>query len=871
VILGKVWRGRYEGNYLIFIDLDNLKAIDEFCSILNNQTLQEIAQKFIIEQHKDNLSKAHMLFYSRIQFAKKDSDMIHLDDYGKQKLLNNELPAFEIKGDGPHGVVFCTPSIHKHGQHYEIIGTTEPVLIDGESALKMMQQLDEVCKKYNLQYLQRASKSGNGSAHMPMSDVYNIDLKTPEGHNRHLREIRLMASLILKHRKDMPLEQIKRVAWTFNQLNNVPPKESEQFESDWEDALEFVERKDEEKAAAESGEEFLEGCLVMELINRSPETYVVATKKDDYHNPTTGIIHPLRVIQQVKVVRSRDDKGNEKTPEYHYGQFIVNAIPVRPIEVIYDPLFDITKYRMRWEYVGAGHQVMETDEPVGPLTKEELEEWLISQDWVYREKGLSDALSQVIKGYKTRKGMATFSIEIETEGLIWLTKENRLVLSKIERRKPSPKEAMSCCKLLLELQQKFYQPTTKRPDERRRFAHFTKIGLVAPVDFARRQCGAVEAHGIIPRQDLGGRSHVGKTKGYAGLALRLYRLPMQGKSKYVIGAGSVETESRLIRCTKVTTMPVILDDADFFTDWQKNDQAKRCLSIMKYASDNTNPRDILTQDLRSLDLPLCAYTMITHNSDLIDEDGWITRCMGHEFTNDDRKTVQEEELYQAFMEKHAYVIGFLGDFAIDYYLTHSPHILFNDWHTIAKTILKEFFMYAGYKEDEIPRWFLEEIVTSATSQDKLAEDRSAKISAAFHDIIQNHGWVRNKRETAIWIAKFSRKKIPFNEFNYETDEARREIDHVMATATMEEKVRALIEINALPMFRWHETYGVCTTAPIIDELKKHGITRVSHTQLPSYCDNFRYSEGIYFPKKTRAVYASLADFVTFINPTKGQQ
>ena|SRR5215216_1152241 len=96
------------------------------------------------------------------------------------------------------------------------------------------------------------------------------------------------------------------------------------------------------------------------------------------------------------------------------------------------------------------------------------------------------------------------------------------------------------------------------------------------------------------------------------------------------------------------------------------------------------------------------------------------------------------------------------------------------------------------------------------------------------------------------------------------------IDHVKATATFEEKVRALLAINALPYFRWHDTHEVCITAPIIDELKKHGITRVSHTQLPSYCPNFHYSEGIYFPQKTRAVYTKLADFVAFINPSKRQ-
>ena len=32
IIVGKVWRSNHAGEYLIFVDLDNLKAIEEFCT-----------------------------------------------------------------------------------------------------------------------------------------------------------------------------------------------------------------------------------------------------------------------------------------------------------------------------------------------------------------------------------------------------------------------------------------------------------------------------------------------------------------------------------------------------------------------------------------------------------------------------------------------------------------------------------------------------------------------------------------------------------------------------------------------------------------------------------------------------------------------
>ena len=875
LVLGKVWRGKYEGLYLIFVDLDNLKAIDEFCTLNGkNISLKQVAEKYIVEQHKDNNSKAHILFYSEISFIKKSSDANFVDDFNI-RFRNDELPAFEVKGLGSHGIVYCTPSFHKDGFRYEILGVQIPEVLSAKTAEEMMQHIDGICKRYGLHYLgNKIDISGKNVAQLPISDFYNLDRITPAGSNRHLRLLRLMESLILKLRDKMPLEQIKQLAKIYNETVFDVPKSENEFEQDWKDANKFVAQKDADKVTMQSQEELLDGCIAMELICRSPETYAAVIKKDDYHNLTTKVIHPIRAIQEIEIKREKDkETGTMKPPENKYKHIILNAIPIPPVEVIYDPLFEGTKYRIRWEYVGPGNQIVEMDEPVGPFTKEELKDYLIEQtNWVYRRKLLDDTLNQILKGYSNRKGMAKFTTEIETEGLVWLPKENRLALSKWNRYKPTSEEARECIKVILELQERFYQPTTKRPFERRRFAHFIKVGLVSVIDFARRQCSAVQTHGFIPRQDLGGWSNSGKTNGYAGLALRLYRLPLYGKTKYVIGSGSVETEARLIYHTKGTTMPVILDDADFFTDWQRNDQAKRCLSIMKYATENTNPRNILTQDSKGLDLPLCAFTMFTHNSDLIDEDGFIRRSIGHEFTKDDEKTLQEVKDYQGYFDDqhHGHVFGFLGDFAVNYYL-EQPQILYNDWLTIAKTILGEFFVYSGFPEHEIPPWLFEEVVDSSTSQAKLAENRSAAIASALHDIIQNQGWVRNKREAAIWIAEHLRTDgfATTGALDYQTNKAREQLDEIMANASLMEKIKALTAINALPFVRWHDTHEVCLTAPVTEELKKHGITRVSHTQLPSYCEGFTYDKLWFGNKQQRVVYAKLDKFVEFINPSNG--
>ena len=905
IIPGKVWHGEHAGKYLIFIDCDNLKSIEEFCT-RNGKTvsLRDISEKFIVEQHKDNPNKAHIYVYSETPFIGKSSDT---NKVGIEKIANNELPALEVKGLGTHGIAYCTPSVHKNGERYQIIGTTMPITLNIRQAHELMQHIDSFLTKYGLGYLKNADNGiGTGKALIPMEELGREDFVINEGHNRHEALLRYMESRIMKLRtSDVSLSEINQLCYNWNQKHCKPPLEDKEFERQWKDALNFIARKDREREEREihvnekiqewqqqqrqdqtqeiilkpqepvSQEALLRGCRVMELVTEEPEIYIAVRKDDNNWNDTLQCVYPIRAIQQI----TYEWNTKKRTKEAAFKHIILNAIPVEPVEVIYDPFFDQLKYRMKFEYIGANKQVIETKDPVGPYTIEELIDYLKTKtNWVYKRNLLDDAMNQVLKGYVRRgSGMIVYKEEIDIEGLIWDEKSKKLILSKIQRYKPTPEEAMQCIKVIEELQQKFYSPTTKRPLERKRYSHLVKIGIVSIIDFARRQNGAAQptSYGIIPMQDFAGWSKSGKTYGYAGILLKMLRLSNSQNKKYIIGAGSVESEARLIDQTKWTTMPIIFDDSDFLTESEESSsgskgggsggkEAKRCLSLIKYARDMTNPRDILTQDSKRKNLPFCAFPMFTRNTGLITEEGFIRRATSHEFTVDDEKSEEERQQYDAYFKEHAHTFGFLMDFAIDYYVEH-PDLLFNDWLTIAQWILTEFYRHAE-SDHPPPDWLLSEVCPSATSQDALAEYRSSSIASTLHDIIQNQAWVRNKREAAIYICKYLRKDLNAGEYDYESSHSREVIDNALVTATLEEKVRALIAIDAIPFFRWHETYGVCMTAPVVEELKKHGISRVSHTQLPSYCEGFAYETVRFGTKTHKVVCAKLEDFITFINP-----
>jgi hypothetical protein len=95
VMTGKILKGKNEGKYIIGIDCDNKKAIEEICNKDGKSiTLEDLAKWTIVEQHKDNLDKAHIYILSTKPFKNKGRDSKKIE----AELLN-EIPAIEIKCD----------------------------------------------------------------------------------------------------------------------------------------------------------------------------------------------------------------------------------------------------------------------------------------------------------------------------------------------------------------------------------------------------------------------------------------------------------------------------------------------------------------------------------------------------------------------------------------------------------------------------------------------------------------------------------------------------------------------------------------------------------------------------------------------------
>ena len=284
MIPGRVWhKDDKNGIYFISIDVDKEKGIKELCTINGKViSLHKMAEKFLVEQHKDNQNKAHISFYSSIPFPQKTPDTVI---------------GLEVKGLGDHGIVFCSPSIHMDGAPYEIIGTTEPVVLNLKEACGFIQHINSICTRYGVRYLE---KDSNLDKLKPMINSLKIDptIRIQKG-ERHIRLISTADSLLLKHLgtgKNKKTEQwLKKYFVEINRtLCNPGPLPQSEIDSIWNSAVNFVQDLRKEKNSEEDKTENEEVSMVeesSEAIKKKYKFVTVSESKDILYYKDGVYIH----------------------------------------------------------------------------------------------------------------------------------------------------------------------------------------------------------------------------------------------------------------------------------------------------------------------------------------------------------------------------------------------------------------------------------------------------------------------------------------------------------------------------------------------------------------------------------------------------
>lgn len=240
VMTGKIHKGINKDKYLIGIDCDNPKAIEEICKNLGYKDINGLGNWTRVEQHKDNLDKAHIYILSTKPFKNKGRDPKFTELESK-----NEVPAIEVKCE--RQTMFTAPSIHQNGHPYEVLGVKEPVLCD-----EFEIHLDNIFKKYGIEYLYQ---SNNNNSKLPeelrklvllLEIPPDFQFSIHEG-ARHDTMLSFANSLLFKYRFDTNANRRDELRNFFFEVNNKlcepePLPESE-IKTIWRDALKRFEEK----------------------------------------------------------------------------------------------------------------------------------------------------------------------------------------------------------------------------------------------------------------------------------------------------------------------------------------------------------------------------------------------------------------------------------------------------------------------------------------------------------------------------------------------------------------------------------------------------------------------------------------------------
>ena len=144
--------------------------------------------------------------------------------------------------------MFVSPSIHKNGFNYEIIGNTkEPLLLSSLQAIELMRHIDNICVKYGLKYFE---KEKNKILTEPLKKIIKTLKIEPELQNsinegqRHLTMLSFADSLLVHHKNKQGREKLKTFFLSVNDNLCLPPLPEKEINSIWKSAEEFVEDLD---------------------------------------------------------------------------------------------------------------------------------------------------------------------------------------------------------------------------------------------------------------------------------------------------------------------------------------------------------------------------------------------------------------------------------------------------------------------------------------------------------------------------------------------------------------------------------------------------------------------------------------------------
>lgn len=639
IITGKIWfREDKKDQYFVFIDLDNQKGIDEICQIFDVKTLEELSALTIVEKHKDDLSRAHIFIYSKHIFKKKSSDM---KKYEKE-IGENKIPSIEVKGLGSHGIAFCCPSPHKDGYNYEIDGTLEP----GTFGKEIEDKLFEIYKKYNL----LVDKNGQ----IPIKRLFENDFVVLEGHNRHEALLRVMESLIKRNKSILSLEQIKQIAYKWNQQHCIPPLDDKEFEKQWTDAQKFIEKR--------------------------------TNNKSDYPNQKENTL--FKIVEHG--LTSQGFYIDAKAGEIRYGYITVNGlIPKKSIIDIF-PKKVVNYNNPLFPKISLIEIEFSNGLKVGPLNDVvDIINVLESKGHVLNKLKAPDALNSIISVLKER-GLVETIDDVTTPGyyLIHNTIQRKDVTQITDIKK---EDAIRCCEYLDHLAEYGWK-------NKNIFPTVLKWGLVAPFSFIIKYSSNSE--NWMPWLQLYGHGQTGKTT-LGKLVLNIWNLDYKA---YSLGFNHIDSVARFGNVVSRDTYPKLINEIGALS-MNSFGKYTTIVEMIKHSIESSTVRgkyvDNSSHNNNYQEIPALNPMIFTSNHQPINDSGYNRRMESIHFSKNEKKEEEEQQQFKKLFEENRKYLSVLGNFAASYIADNPKVLLEISWREISKDMLRRFYQFA---EKDIPKW-----------------------------------------------------------------------------------------------------------------------------------------------------------------------
>lgn len=660
IVVGNVWHKEELKDYhLCFIDLDNQRAIQEVCTVFGAKDVKELSQVTIVEQHLDNKSKAHVYFYTKYALKKKSSDATRKL---KDKLDGNEIPAIEVKCQSD-GLAYCTPSPHKGGYNYEIIGIKEIGRFDGK---KIEEKLIEVYKKYDLLF---GNDSKNGDTNkIPMEELLKPDFIIEEGHNRHEAVLRVIEHYYSRYRESKPLAEIEELAWKWNLSHCNPPISKIDFDRQVSDGLRFVDKT-----------------------NASNNQQTILLQRQNSQN------QQLKTDPQI-VYKVVDCKANilkayyidEESGQICYGvlkEFGINLekciIDIAPKKIRYfkNPLFPLAEPKVELEYFD-GKEIGK----IGPcVSLSDLLKVVEIKGHILNRNKAADAFNSVISAMREKEnGIVEYVNDVTTLGYYLI--DEKLITKGVSQNTEEVKkeEVIECCELLDSLATGW-----KNKDV---FPTVLKWGLVAPFSFIIKS----NSDKWMPYLQMFGQGQSGKTT-LGLLVMHVWNRPSTLKK----GFNNIDTPARFGETVSKDTYPVLVNEVGSLYETGKFKKYTNIIEMIKHSVESTTARAKFVEQNNFQDIPALSPLILTSNYAPPNEGGFGRRFISIHFPKDEKKEDDNRAQFDKLLEEKKRYLKNLGDFAAQYIAKDPLILLKEDWKDIAKNILTSFYKFAN---KEVPEW-----------------------------------------------------------------------------------------------------------------------------------------------------------------------